>query len=158
MRKEVGVEQCPECGAALVGREACDELFHQVLAWEQYDIEGNGRYHHMLVMSWELQHPSRFSDETLTWARESLARSISGEVSAQQLRREVSEWAPQDKRAFKITRTGGMIVPRRWSLTLADVVAEGLEGMPESVRTWATAVSNDLELDAGAAGPAREGR
>lgn len=136
---------CPECGANLAEDQLCDELFHQVLAWEQYDLEGNGRYHHLLVMSWELQHPSRFSDETLAWARESLRRAAREGVPATQLRREVAAWAPQDRRTFKITREDGEIVAREWSRTLSDVVAEGLEGMPESVLRWAETILDDLE-------------
>jgi len=139
------VNHCPECGAPLGDLATCDELFHQLLAWEQSNLERNGRYHHLLVMSWELQHPSRFAEETLAWARESLRRAIRDGVPAAQLRREVAQWAGQDRRDFKITATGVEPVARHWSRTMADTVAEGEEAMPDSIMRWATAVLADLE-------------
>jgi hypothetical protein len=138
---------CPECGAALADEPSCDELFHKLLAWELSDLARNGRYHHLLVLSWELQHPSRFADRTITWARESLHRSIVDGVPARQLRRDAAEWQSQDRRTFKITRDDAEVVHREWTQTLGDVIAKGEEGMPESVLEWATAVLKDVEHD-----------
>jgi hypothetical protein len=137
---------CPECGAALAPGQTCDELFGTVLAWEGIDPPRTYANHHILVMSWELQHPSRFSEEALAWIRESLRRVLTEGVTPQDLRRESTRAMQQQNRAFKITRSGAEIVPRAWSRTLSDVIAEGSDAMPDSVGRWARAVACDLGL------------
>lgn len=54
--------RCPECGAPLDGVERCEELFHRALAAE-WATPGAGDAHHLLVGTYMLQHPSRFTAE-----------------------------------------------------------------------------------------------
>lgn len=79
------------------------------------------------------------------WARTALKRSIRDSLPPEQLRQEVARWAGQDRRDFKVTREGVEPVLREWSSTMSDAVAEGEEGMPDSVLRWASAVLDDLE-------------
>lgn len=139
---------CAECGAALAPGQECDELFHTLLAWEQSDPARKGSDHHLLVLCWEIQHPSRFTPEAVSWARGAVRHVIRDGIPAHQLRRENRATGPgRSDRAYKITRTDGVVVARAWSRTLSDVVAEGADAMPGSVRRWAEAVLRDLDAD-----------
>lgn len=148
-------DRCPECGAVLEAGQTCDDLFGTVLAWEQQGAPEKYAYHHVLVMSWELQHPSRFSDEVLVWAHRALHDVlVDGEDPRRLLadaRRTVGR--PQD-RTWRMRRVGGDVVSRRWSRTLSDVVAEGYDAMPGSVRALGDGVLADMPSELPEAGGA----
>jgi hypothetical protein len=136
---------CPECGARLAPGQTCDDLFGRLLAWEHLGGPKTYIHHHLLVMSWEAQHPSRFSDEARAWVRTSLRRAVCEGVTAQRLLAESRDAFQQNRRTWKVTRSGVEPVLRCWSCTVADVVDEGLEEMPHSVIRWAQATLADLD-------------
>jgi glycosyltransferase involved in cell wall biosynthesis len=140
---------CPECGADLGELERCDELFGQALAWEWLDPPRSYANHHLLVLSWEIQHPSRFSEPALAWARDALRHGVREGIDPEQLRREAAYLSRQRRDdGFRIVREGGEVVPRKWARTFADVVAEGSDAMPESVMRLAEAIVEELEKEA----------
>ncbi len=137
--------RCPECGADLQPGQSCDELFARVLGWEHRGAPETYACHHLLVMAWELQHPSRFTEPALEWVRTSLRRSLRDGVTAQRLLSESRDAFQQTRRTWKVTRHGVQPVLRRWPRTIADVVAEGPGALPESIRRMADATLEALE-------------
>lgn len=142
------VGTCPECGARLEPGQTCDDLFGQVLAWEHEGAPETYACHHLLAMCWEAQHPSRFSEEALAWVRTSLRRVLVEDVTAQRLLAESRDAFAQSHRTWRVTRHGVEPVLHQWSHTIADVVAEGFDALPHSIRRWAEATL--AELDEGA--------
>lgn len=134
---------CEECGAELPWTQSCDELLMQVSQWEQTDFPTRGAEHHLLVICWQLQHPSRFSTESLAWARESLRRAMIDGASLEELRAEPEPAPPARSMPApppKYIRDGDVLRMQRRLGTLADVVTEGLEALPGSIRRWASVV------------------
>ncbi|APV45250.1 hypothetical protein Dform_01935 [Dehalogenimonas formicexedens] len=54
---------CHECGAELPAGLSCETYFHRALAWDFEDPAGAGAVHHLTVLCYFLQHPSRYSPE-----------------------------------------------------------------------------------------------
>jgi hypothetical protein len=62
------IQHCPECGAVRHGDTTCQDGFHQMLFWENED-PANGAVHHLMVVSYHIQHPSLYSPEGLENAK-----------------------------------------------------------------------------------------
>jgi len=142
---------CPECGGLLPEGATCDDLLVLVSQWEQDDFVVRGADHHLLVLCWQLQHPARFTDASLEWARRGLTAVIREGASADDLRSEApassggAPTAPPPLRAQDVRRDGNVIHLGQRPSTLPDVVAEGPDALPGSIRSWAAAVLERLE-------------
>lgn len=139
-------ERCPECRADWSGGQTCTDDFHTMLFWELddqlYDV------HHLLVLCYNVQHPSIYSPETLRWAIDVLTEFVETDLSPQALRKRIQNSVDSSVRKHKITGTpeahGSYVHPVVWTITVADVVADGVERYYASVRAWAKAILSSL--------------
>jgi uncharacterized protein DUF5946 len=145
---------CAECGAPIPvpGAGSCRDNFHALLALEWDVPDGAGSIAHFYAVSaYLLQHPDgmSYTVESLAWLRSEVARALAGEVNVEDVRQSARG---QGERAH-ITRREGDPVQRwaveRWAMTVADVLAGGVDGYGERVRRWAAAVIADLDAAEG---------
>ena len=71
-------QQCPECGASWEGEQTCQDHFHHMLFWENENPTSGAEVHHLMVLSYYLQHPSLYSPEGLDEARRLLTGFLEG--------------------------------------------------------------------------------
>jgi hypothetical protein len=147
--KPLPENHCPECGCRLVPETDCEEYFHQMLFWENERAE-NGEVHHLAVLCYYLQHPSRYSQEGLEYAQQLLLDFIEKGISPQAVRRSKREQVDSGKRGWKVTARpgdGGVYAhPPSWTVNAADVVAGGIDGYRQSVRAWAAAMLEAIKI------------
>src|SRR5579859_1456760 len=133
-------EHCPECGAEWRAGETCEADFHQLLGWES-EYPGLGVVHHLTVLVFYLQHPSRYSPEALAGARAELAGFVERGETPHEWRRRNRVKLSSSNRAWKITArpgaVGGYGREMPWRLRTPDVAAGGPEHYLENVREWA---------------------
>jgi hypothetical protein len=151
---------CPECGASLPEGGKCIDHFHalllleyEVAAWSAATSGGRGEVAHFhAVSSYILQHPDgmNYTAEALAGLRRGLADHLAGRVTLAEQRLRVRRAADG---ATRITRRAGDEVVRwpvvSWPLTVADVLAGGVEGYCRRVATWAESILRTLD-EAGA--------
>jgi hypothetical protein len=139
---------CPECGAAWSGGMTCQDVFNQMLYWEFEDLERFGKVHHLMVLCYHLQHPSLYSSQGLSGAKQLLADFVLHGATPQAVRRTQRAVLDAGARTFKITGTpeisSAYTHPVPWTMTAADVVARGKEQYVDSINEWARTVYNDL--------------
>lgn len=139
--------QCPECGTLWREGEDCDTHFYQMLFWENERPE-NGEVHHLMVLSFYLQHPSRYSPDGLRHSMGLLVEFVQNGVSPPEMRRRQRDQVDSGNRKWNITgRPGSFGVyqhPVRWRMTAADVVAGGIDNYRENTRRWAQTILEDL--------------
>jgi hypothetical protein len=86
-----------------------------------------------------------YTAEALAGLRQSVADQLAGRVTMEQLRRRVRHAADGARR---ITRRARDEVPRwpvsAWPMTVADVLAGGVEGYRERVAAWADSIIRTL--------------
>ena len=139
---------CTECGADWSYGQTCENHFNQMLYWEQEDPSVYGAAHHLMVLSFHLQHPSRYSPEGLAHAKGLLLDFLErGVTPAQALQRD-HDAVDSGKRKFKITGTperhGSYAYPVAWTITASDMVASGQEAFVGNVHVWARSILNAL--------------
>jgi Family of unknown function (DUF5946) len=147
---------CQECGAPLPGSGKCIDHFHALLLLE-YEVAadpgatsgGRGEVAHFYaVSSYVLQHPEgmNYTAEALEGARRGLADHLAGKVTMSEQRLRVRRAVDG---ATRITRRAGDEVVRwpvsSWPLTVADVLAGGVEGYCLRVATWAESILRTLD-------------
>ncbi|MEK9501713.1 DUF5946 family protein [Gaopeijia maritima] len=142
---------CNECGAAASAGATCWDQFVSVLAWEWTDPELQA-LHFLTVASYNLQHPSRFTDEALAGLRSAFRDHLERGVSVAALRRGASAF--DGNRRVVRRESERRPVLREWPMTIAHVYASGrAEGAAGRVRAWAETIRNELEgADTAAAG------
>jgi hypothetical protein len=137
--KQANQEKCPECGALWTGGLTCQDHFHQMLYWEN-EFPGHGEVHHLMVLSYHLQHPSLYSPDGLVYARQLLDDMLERGLSPVDIRRQRSAQVDSGARSWKVTARpgahGSYEKPPKWTMTAADVIARGAEDYPQSVRDW----------------------
>ena len=137
---------CPECGAVWQDDRTCTDWFHQALAYDFEDPGGAAWVHHLTVLCFHLQHPSRYSPEGLREARALLDEFIERDASPAEIRRRNRTKLESGNRTWRLTGTpAGYEHPVHWTMTIADVVPGGLAGYPDRVRQWADAVHAALK-------------
>jgi len=133
-------DRCPECGAWLADGRACEDDFYTLLGWEN-EFPPLGEVHHLTVLVYYLQHPSRYSPEGLTHARELLRGFMEGSQTPQAVRRQQRDKVSSHNRDWTVTaRPGAQGSYERemaWTMRAADVVAGGPDQYIETVRRWA---------------------
>ncbi len=139
---------CLECGADWSSGVTCEDHFHQFGFWELADLEHLGVVHHLMVLSYQLQHPSLYSPEGLAGAQKLLVDFVARGLTPQQVRRRDRDKLDSGKRKFKIKGTpdshGVYEHPVAWTLRAADVVAGGADHYVENVRAWAQSIYDSL--------------
>lgn len=139
--------RCPECGALLGTARTCEELFHKALLVEWTDTPRTAVAHHLLVATYMLQHPSRFTEEGRAAFAATLIAAVDGALSGPALRAMNRARFGQQRRAwrFRLPEPARPTL-RQWPLTIADA----LDGVPEELpaRIWRWARSTREELRA----------
>ncbi len=142
------VPRCPECGADWQDGSTCQDDYNQMAVWEFEDMQNYGQVHHLMVLCFHLQHPSRYSPDGLRSAQKLLAEFVEGGFSPQEARRRDREKLDSGKRTWKIKSRAGLVgsyqQPVHWKMTAADVVARGASAYTASVREWAETVLAEL--------------
>jgi len=149
---------CHECGAAVPEGGSCRDHFHALLLLESEIPGGPGETPHFLaVSSYALQHPEgmNFTAEALAHSRRQVADRLAGVATMEQIRRRVRRAADGPQRVTR--RAGDPVVRWRvsgWPMTVADVLAGGVEGYAGRVEQWARSIVRTLgeaEAEPGAA-------
>jgi hypothetical protein len=139
---------CPECGTAWSDGLTCEDHFHQMAAWEFEDLDRFGQVHHLMVLCYHLQHPSRYSPEGLMGAKSLLVDFLTHGISPQEVRRRDRAAVDSHQRKYKITGTpeshGTYAHPPHWTMTAADVTRAGAHAYCDSVRAWAASILASL--------------
>jgi hypothetical protein len=105
--------------------------------------------HHLMVLSYYLQHPSLYSPEGLTHSMGLLVDFLERGLTPQDVRKRDRNVVDSGKRKFKIKGTpashGAYRYPVHWTMTAADVVAGGMDRYYDNVRAWAQSILEALK-------------
>lgn len=142
----IEISHCPVCGAACSEGETCIDHFHMMGYWELeyllYDV------HHLMVACYYMQHPHLYSPEALDGMKKMLVQFVEEGVMPQEMRREISGKVNSSVRKYKIAGTaesfGKYEHPVQWKMTVADVIAAGIDNYYDSVRKWAVSMLESL--------------
>lgn len=139
--------RCPECGTLWTDGVTCETHFHQMLFWEA-EFPELGAVHHLMVASYNVQHPHVYSPQTLKHAHQLLVDFLERGLTPQQVRARDRDKVDSGKRQHKITGTaeshGAYQHPVAWTMTAADVTAGGAEHYCERVEQWARSIIASL--------------
>lgn len=113
-----------------------------MLNWEfEYNLPD---VHHLMVLSYHLQHPSLYSPQTLKDSVQMLIQFVEDGVTPQQMRKKIGKAVDSGVRKHKITGTpeshGEYVHPVTWTKTAADVTSGGVENFYANVRQWAASI------------------
>jgi hypothetical protein len=126
---------CPECGAAVAGRAACQALFDEVLAREFGDYR-YGRVHRLTVDAYSLQHPSEYMRSAKSYAAHltGMCAALEHDVTAD-TNRAVQQWLS----GSTVLQRPGQPEPRqRGTLTIVHLhMATDPDDHVRRVREWA---------------------
>lgn len=138
---------CPECGADWSSGATCEENFHQFLFWEAEDSR-LWEVHHLMVLSYHLQHPGKYSVDGLKHALGLLDDFVVKALPPQEVRQQIRGAVASGVRTFKITARpdsqGSYAHPVTWTMRTTDVIAGGAAHYVENTRKWAQAIYEDL--------------
>lgn len=142
------LNRCPECGANWSDGQTCTDHFHQLGYWELEDLAARGRVHHLMVLSYHLQHPSLYSPDGLREAMTLLLDFLECGMTTEQVRRRSHADMDSGTRAFSIKGSpeahGTYRHPMAWTMRAGDVVAAGVDVYCASVEAWAWSVLDAL--------------
>ncbi len=138
---------CAECGAPLGDGRTCRDDFYAMLGWEwEYQLLD---VHHLMVLSFNVQHPSILSPDGLNASINLLRQFLEEGISPEQMRNRMSTAVDSGTRAFTITAreeaVGSYAQPITWTMTAHDVIRAGAEQYYESVRRWAESIHAALK-------------
>ncbi len=140
---------CAECGASLTEGMTCRDYLNEMIKWDFEDFNGVGRVHHLTVVSYNLQHPSVYSEKGLENAKKSLAKFILHPTSYKEHGAEDVRNLASDVRTWKITSTpesqGKYHIQPVWRITARDVFKSGLPSYVENVQKWSESVLEALK-------------
>ena len=136
---------CPECGAAPVDGQSCQDIFHACLALEFSD-PAYGAVHNLTVPAYYLQHPSLLSRRGWEEMRATLTAFLVDGVSVGEMRRQATETLDSGQRDFSFRKGEPMeLAGIAWARTIADIRLDDAENYRADIRIWAQAVLDDLE-------------
>ncbi len=119
-----------------------------MLFWEHEYPDYGAAVHHLMVLSYYLQHPRLYSPAGLEHARHLLVDFVVHQIAAEEIRQGSRQTLDSTQRKWKITGTPGAAGeyarPVLWTMTAADVAAGGAEQYVENVRLWAHAIYASL--------------
>lgn len=133
-------ESCPECGAP-IRTLACRERLDLLLAWEWED-EQLRALHFLTVASFNLQHPSPFTDEAITGLQAAFRGYLDGDLTIADIRRGAAALNGSQRVRRAVPARGASAA---WTMTI-DAVAQPDQpsGAAARVRAWAQAIRRDL--------------
>lgn len=141
--------RCPECDAPLEHVTACREYLNEMIKWDFEDFTGVGKIHHLTVLSYNLQHPSVYSQKGLADAKESLKEFIQDPESFAAHDERNRKNLGSDVRDWKIAGTaedsGKYRTAPTWTMRASDVIRAGLPEYVENVKKWSTSVFESLQ-------------
>ncbi len=133
--------QCPECGAAWPDGQTCEDDFHQMLFWEAEYPHYGAEVHHLLVLCFYMQHPSRYSAEGLAEGKTLLTEFVAKGTPPQEMRRRNAPRVASDVRTTPITarpdNRGAYAHPVTWTIRAADVARADVRSYVANTREWA---------------------
>jgi hypothetical protein len=140
--------RCPECDAEWKDGRTCQDHFHQMLAWEWEDTKTRFGIHHLMVLSYHLQHPSLYSPAGLALAKQLLADFLTAGLTPAEARRRNDAAPHSGRREFKIKGTpaahGAYDRPVPWTMRAPDVTAGDAGAYGDSVQAWARSIHEAL--------------
>ncbi len=139
--------RCDECLASHLDGRTCEESFHTLLGWE-HEREALRQRHHLLVLTYHLQHPSLYSPDGLTYARRLFADFLVGLTPTAARARGKATLASNNRDwNVKATKTahGSYAARPEWPVTIADVVASGKDEAAEQVERWARTTQTAID-------------
>ncbi|XUX00207.1 MAG: DUF5946 family protein [Dehalogenimonas sp.] len=140
---------CGECNAELPDDRTCAAYFHQALSWDFEDPAGAGSVHHLTVLCYHVQHPDLYSREGLEYAKGLMVEFLENGITPDTIRHGEAKNVRNSRRKWPITPRGSTSgtyrCPPKWTMTVKDVIAGGLECYPTSVKTWARSVFEALK-------------
>lgn len=141
--------KCPECGAVWATGENCETDFHQMLFWEAENPAYGAEVHHLMVLCYHLQHPSLYSLEGLNEGQRLLVDFVERGLSPTEVRKRNRARVDSSQRDWKIKGTPASHAsydpPIKWTMTAADVVADGVDHYCENVHAWAISINELLK-------------
>lgn len=103
-----------------------------------------GEVHHLMVLGYNLQHPSMLSPEGLDYSIDLLKAFIEQSVQPEDIRKQRRAQVDSGNRKWKIKataeRAGAYRQLMHWTMTAADVVAGGADNYVANVRRWAQSI------------------
>jgi Family of unknown function (DUF5946) len=139
---------CPECGATHPADQTCNDDFNQLLAWETEDAD-KWTVHHLMVLSYHVQHPTMYSQDGLNAAIKLLAEFLETNITPDEIRKRERARLNSNRRRFNITSRSGSYGaykhPVHWPMTAATVVAGGPDNYVANVQAWATSIYDELK-------------
>jgi hypothetical protein len=133
---------CPECGAVEDGM-SCRDRLGLIVAWEAQDRE-LGAEHFLSVASFNLQHPSAFTDAAREKLRALFIAHLDEGMPIAEVRRQMSAFADGSVRVARDSAFRN-VERRTWPMTIANVaIADQPQGAAERVRAWARSVRAEL--------------
>lgn len=142
-------EKCNECGASLENAAECRDYLNEMIKWDFEDFTGVGKIHHLTVLSYDLQHPSTYSQRGLEDAKNSLEIFLTSPESFAEHDERNRAALSSDVRVWKITGTpenhGIYRTAPIWTIRASDVVGEGLPNYIENVKNWAQSIHDALK-------------
>jgi hypothetical protein len=143
-------KSCSECGTTWGNGVTCEDHFHQMLFWEAEHPDYVAQVHHLMVVCYYIQHPSLYSPEGLRHGHELLHKFLVQGFTPQEVRQQISTKVDSGNRTYKIKGTptshGAYQHPVNWTMTAAHVTAAGVDQYCDSVRAWAQATYDALQL------------
>jgi hypothetical protein len=105
--------------------------------------------HHLMVLSYHIQHPSLYSPDGLNSAKGLLVEFLERGTTTEQVRKRNRDLMDSGKRTFKIKGTpdsqGAHAHPVSWTMTAADVTAGGVDAYCDNVTAWAHSILESLK-------------
>lgn len=137
------IAKCVECGAPDVNGMNCWEQLGAVLAWESHDRELWAE-HFLTVASYNLQHPSQFTEEALANLRLVYIDYLDHGLPIAQVRKRVARIS-EGAKAVRKKESERTPVPGEWEMTIADVyIPDHSAGAADRVKAWAASVRKRL--------------
>ena len=135
---------CPECGGLFTAEETCADHYHACLALEYTDPAYYGPVHHLTVLAYMLQHPSRLSADGWQAMHNLLARFLSEDVSPARMRQQLQNQVKN--KSFSLVKGEPAAQPTwAWNKTVMDVRLADADTYCADVRAWAEAVQNNIQ-------------
>ena len=150
--------QCAECGAMLPESGACVTLLHELLALEaRVDGAAGGVPHFLAVATYNLQHPSTFTENALAGLRRAVEDVLHGRATIAEVRRRAGAGARgtarvkrrDGERPTDADRASSAAWPTHWPTTVLDVCRLAPEQYVDHVTRWATDTIRALDAALG---------
>jgi len=142
-------QRCPECGTVWTNGVTCQDHFYQMGYWELENPTALYEVHHLMVLSYHLQHPSLYSPAGLSNAKGLLDEFLTTGITPSAMRQKIRGDVDSGIRKFKITATadsfGTYEHPVQWTMTAANVIAGGMANYCDNVRAWAQSIFDSLK-------------